>query len=206
MLRFFRSIRQNLLQQGKVSRYLGYAAGEIFLIMVGIFLALQLNNWNDRRLDRVEEREILNRIRVEVKAGFDKADRNLRNLQKMKDALVAVEAVFKGRPVEDNYNLLVDVAQGASISWHQPDLPNITYAELVSTGKIGLIERIELRDQIAGFYDDVYHFEKTAALRVNDYAKVAYSLVPRKSVNDGRNNDNDVNDNLSEAARLSTRP
>ncbi|MDA0350180.1 MAG: hypothetical protein O3C43_17820 [Verrucomicrobia bacterium] len=71
MLRFFRKIRQNLLQQGKVSRYLAYALGEILLIMIGIFLALQLNNWNDRRLDQIEEQEILARLLIEVQTPLD---------------------------------------------------------------------------------------------------------------------------------------
>ena len=59
MFRFFSSIRQNLLSQGKVSRYLGYAIGEIILIMIGIFLALQLNNWNEERKVRAQEKVIL---------------------------------------------------------------------------------------------------------------------------------------------------
>ena len=65
MLRLFRSIRQNLLQQGKVSRYIGYAIGEIILIMVGIFLAFQLNNWNEARKMRAQEQVILAEIHEE---------------------------------------------------------------------------------------------------------------------------------------------
>ncbi len=49
MLRFFRQIRQGLLTENKFSKYLLYAVGEIFLVMVGILLALQVNNWNDNR-------------------------------------------------------------------------------------------------------------------------------------------------------------
>lgn len=65
MLRFFRHNRQNLFQQGKVSRYLGYAIGEIILIMVGIILALQLNNWNEGRKDRNTELEMLTNLQKE---------------------------------------------------------------------------------------------------------------------------------------------
>lgn len=49
MLRFFRQIRQKLIEQDKVRKYLWYALGEILLVMIGILLALQVNNWNEQR-------------------------------------------------------------------------------------------------------------------------------------------------------------
>lgn len=54
MLRIFRHIQFRLGAENKLSSYLIYAAGEIFLLVVGILLALQINNWNSRRLDREE--------------------------------------------------------------------------------------------------------------------------------------------------------
>jgi len=51
MLRFFRTLRQRLLTENKFSRYLLYAVGEILLVMIGILLALQVNNWNNNRID-----------------------------------------------------------------------------------------------------------------------------------------------------------
>ena len=49
MIKFFRRIRQNLLMENKTGKYLKYAIGEIVLIIIGIFVALQLNNWNETR-------------------------------------------------------------------------------------------------------------------------------------------------------------
>ena len=54
MLRFFRKIRQKLLLQNQVVKYLLYAIGEIILVMIGILLALQGNNWNQK--NQKEER------------------------------------------------------------------------------------------------------------------------------------------------------
>ena len=48
MIKFFRKIRQNLLSEGKTGKYFKYAIGEIVLVMIGILLALQVNNWNQR--------------------------------------------------------------------------------------------------------------------------------------------------------------
>ncbi len=59
VIKFFRKIRQKLLQQNRVTRYLVYAAGEIFLIVIGILIALQINNWNEGRKTKKFEQEIL---------------------------------------------------------------------------------------------------------------------------------------------------
>ena len=55
MLRFFRKIRRNLIAEGRFSKYLMYAIGEIALVVIGILIALAINNWNENRI--IEKRE-----------------------------------------------------------------------------------------------------------------------------------------------------
>ena len=62
MISFFRKIRQKLLQQNRVTQYLAYAIGEIFLVVIGILIALQVNTWNESRKSRNFEQEILSLI------------------------------------------------------------------------------------------------------------------------------------------------
>lgn len=52
MLKFFRKIRQNLLNQGKTSRYFKYAIGEIVLVVIGILIAFNINRWNENLKNR----------------------------------------------------------------------------------------------------------------------------------------------------------
>ncbi|MGB5420146.1 DUF6090 family protein [Algibacter sp.] len=49
MIKFFRKIRQNLLSEGKTGKYFKYAIGEIVLVVIGILIALSINNWNESR-------------------------------------------------------------------------------------------------------------------------------------------------------------
>ena len=49
MIKFFRKIRQNLLMENKIGKYFKYAIGEIILVVMGILIALQINNWNEDR-------------------------------------------------------------------------------------------------------------------------------------------------------------
>lgn len=67
MIKFFRKIRFNFLKSGNTSNYLKYAVGEIFLVMIGILLALQINNWNENRKQQNEFVNILKTIQKDLK-------------------------------------------------------------------------------------------------------------------------------------------
>ena len=66
MIKFFRKIRQRLLTENKFSKYLLYAIGEIALVMIGILLALQVNNWNDERKEKRHEIDILKQMKTDL--------------------------------------------------------------------------------------------------------------------------------------------
>lgn len=62
MIKFFRTIRQNSLSEGKIGKYLKYAAGEILLVVIGILIALSINNWNQNRAERKMEENYITSI------------------------------------------------------------------------------------------------------------------------------------------------
>jgi hypothetical protein len=66
MIKFFRKIRQRLLTENKFSKYLLYAIGEIILVVIGILIALQINNWNIYQNDRIKEKKILHELVVNL--------------------------------------------------------------------------------------------------------------------------------------------
>ncbi|MGZ0015053.1 DUF6090 family protein [Yeosuana sp. AK3] len=63
MIKFFRKIRQKLLEQSKIRSYFVYAIGEILLVVIGILIALQINDWNDNRKNRHYEITMLNEVK-----------------------------------------------------------------------------------------------------------------------------------------------
>jgi len=68
MLKFLRSARRKLLDQGSFRKYLAYATGEVILIMVGVLLALQVNTWIENRKDRSLEKIYIERLINDLKA------------------------------------------------------------------------------------------------------------------------------------------
>ena len=56
MIKFFRHIRRSLIQKNQMGKYFKYAIGEILLVVIGILIALQINNWNEDRKLKKEER------------------------------------------------------------------------------------------------------------------------------------------------------
>ena len=66
MLKIFRKVRHNMIKNRKVTSYILYAIGEIFLVMIGILLALQVNNWNENRKQITELKNILNTVKYDL--------------------------------------------------------------------------------------------------------------------------------------------
>ena len=62
MIKLFNNIRKSLIAEGKTINYLKYAIGEIVLVVIGILIALQVNNWNEDRQGKKFEHEILSLI------------------------------------------------------------------------------------------------------------------------------------------------
>jgi len=95
MIKFFRKIRQRLLTENKFSKYLIYAIGEIVLVVIGILIALQINNWNELRKTHIQDMEFLNNLKVELtvdisslsdrKSHYQRINDNIKNTIKLFD-------------------------------------------------------------------------------------------------------------------------
>ena len=69
MIKFFRKIRQNLLMENKTGKYFKYAVGEIVLVVIGILIALSLNNWNESRKNDIIKNQLIEDLILELKSS-----------------------------------------------------------------------------------------------------------------------------------------
>ena len=66
MIKFFRTIRKKLISEGKTSKYFKYAIGEIVLVVIGILIALQINNWNEERKSNEQIHALLDNLTMSI--------------------------------------------------------------------------------------------------------------------------------------------
>jgi len=78
MIKFFRHIRQKLLSENKFSKYIVYAVGEIILVVIGILIALQINNWNEKGKLQTTENQLLQELETSLKSDLADLEYNIR--------------------------------------------------------------------------------------------------------------------------------
>lgn len=78
MIKFFRKIRQNLLMENKTSKYFKYAIGEIVLVVIGILIALQINNWNEHQKAIKKEAEVIASLKQEITSNINDLEKTLK--------------------------------------------------------------------------------------------------------------------------------
>jgi hypothetical protein len=149
MIKFFRNIRQNLIMENKTSKYLKYAIGEIALVMVGILLALQVNNWNEIRKVKTFEKEILTLIDQNLER-----DSVLLSIERFK----TVEAItYTNRLLEQvalkNYNDSLNNWMGKIISFERFKSQSSAFEVLKSKG-LDIISNNKLQLALISYYDE----------------------------------------------------
>ena len=100
MIKFFRKIRQKLLTENKFSKYLLYAIGEIVLVVIGILIALQINNWNEQRKEKQELLNIYGIVLEDLKNDIDEVTEIL-NIKKEEEPYFI--KILDGKLTEKDY-------------------------------------------------------------------------------------------------------
>jgi hypothetical protein len=168
MIKFFRHIRQSLLSQNKFSKYLLYAIGEIVLVVIGILIALQINNWSENRKERILENSILDKISTNIQDDINQYNKILsaENSARVKvDSFLTIirnPMRFQASDLDPYYK---------SLWYFQRFTPNKSaMTNLISSGKINIIENQELLENVLGYYKTID--EQTASV---DEALASYS-------------------------------
>lgn len=157
MIKFFRHIRQSLITENKFSRYLLYAIGEIILVMIGILLALQVNNWNNQRIEKNKEQALLKNLQVDFKNNISNLDVAYESFNVAYLASVRLLEIIKDNNEinPDEVDKLVDDIINKTMSY---DLITGSINEIFNTGSIHLISDPALRKQISNWS---YYFSDT---------------------------------------------
>lgn len=153
MFKFFRRVRQALLSESKFSKYLLYALGEILLVVIGILIALQINNWNEEHKERKVEQsyiKLLTRDLIADSVSLNELILFSDNSVKSKEVILAYLDKEISKPDSLDTHFLRAAFEGV-----QSFVPNIgAFDELQSAGGLSLINNELVRNQILTLYND----------------------------------------------------
>jgi len=148
MLHFLRRIRRSLIGTGTTSKYLLYAVGEILLVMIGILLALQVNNWNEENIHKKDEIKLLNEIRITIQDDLVDFEERFALMQNVESRIQTLLYVLKSNDRPDT----IDVLCGAVYGILRFELNTASFEELKSSG-FDLISDDSIRRLIIKIYD-----------------------------------------------------
>ena len=154
MIKFFRYIRQSLLAQNKFSKYLLYALGEITLVVIGILIALQINNWNEDRKERKTERIVLEDLRDNIGRNNRLIELALEKFDQIDKSTHIVKADFnKKSPYSDSlsFHYSQSTRHGGFILRLNAD----GYESFKNAG-FGIIRNEKLKDEILSLFEVTY--------------------------------------------------
>ena len=151
MLHLFKKIRQKLLVEKRLSNYIFYAIGEVLLVVIGILLAIQFSNWNEKRNEVQKEIWYLDNIANDM---FYQKETLLDLKNSFEKTLMLSQTIlkdyYKNNTFENVDSLSFKLNQLMS-TYKYPNIDN-TYEELISSGKVSLIENYDLLTDIIDFY------------------------------------------------------
>jgi len=159
MIKFFRHIRQNLIMENKTGKYLKYAIGEIVLVVIGILIALQINNWNQSNKEKEIEQKYLMNILSDLKNQKDLINTQLEIEQSYYEAAGQIIKNY-----QQNNGLIIDsifFKHATFITSRKTFvITNPTYTDLISSGNINIINNIEIKDKLIKYYQELERVEK----------------------------------------------
>lgn len=153
MIKFFRNIRKKLASENKFMAYSRYAIGEIVLVVIGILIALQINNWNEDRKSEIQENLYLNRLLVENKEDVQTFKTEIKNLSYGIETIKALSKALKDSTYSDSLLLKKanDYFQFGSI-YPSFTSSTSTFDDLSSTGNLRVLKNSDLRDRLVKHY------------------------------------------------------
>ncbi|MEH6514961.1 MAG: DUF6090 family protein, partial [Maribacter arcticus] len=152
MIKFFRKIRQRLLTENKFNKYLFYAIGEIVLVVIGILIALQINNWNEQRKERIQEKIFLKRFEVELNTNLESILTAISlNKSRIHCADFLLRTIDKPQLAVDSSSYFMKSIEHASYT-NIPLISDNAFEELKSSGNLSLISNEALRVALQKYY------------------------------------------------------
>jgi len=152
MIKLFRNIRRRLAAENKLAAYLRYAVGEIILVVIGILIALSINNWNEHRKNKLTEHEYY----CKLLSDFELDRQNIAVLYKESEHKIEVSKQLLldlNNKNKDKSYLLNNYLQALRTNAFVPS--EVTMTDIVSSGKLNLLTNDSLKNDLLRYYGEL---------------------------------------------------
>ncbi|TYA58268.1 DUF6090 family protein [Formosa maritima] len=188
MIKFFRHIRKSLLMENKTSKYFKYAIGEIILVVIGILIALQINNWNEKQKDLDKEQQILLSLREEFRQNIEelKFDHSLNE-----GCLNAIVALLNFDPTKNFRTQTIDSLLGKMYNYATFDARLGVMNDIISSGNLELIQDEKLKYALNQWTGELDDYREDIIIRreywVNNMPQILYKHIPLRNIDASMN-------------------
>lgn len=158
------------MTQNRFRKYLIYALGEIALVMIGILLAIQVNNWNEKRTTARKNIEILKEIKRNVEFNIQHADTEI---QREKGVIQSINIVLESLEQEKVYHDSLDYHFLNSVLWSESTWKSSGHETLKAYG-VDKLKSVEVKEAILDLYEISYN-QVSEAMRISE--GYSYSVV-----------------------------
>jgi hypothetical protein len=156
MIPFFRKIRKKMADDNKPMKYMRYAIGEIVLVVIGILIALSINNWNENRKLKTEEIKILRELQADLKQSQKDIQEDQMGFKRQKLSLQIISIHIENRlPYHDSLD-----SHFSSLDLFYTFSINKSTFDHINNMEGGLISNDALRRSIAKFYTHIVNLYK----------------------------------------------
>lgn len=155
MIKIFRSLRQRFLKEGRTTKYMQYAFGEIVLVVIGILIALQINNWNEDRKRSKLEKGLLLQLSRDISEDTLSLNIEFKRFINIKEnAEFLKEALNSDRP----YDKKIDTAFAVISTLNISESNYLTYNKIKDLG-MNIISNDSLRYYLSRYYETSLHLK-----------------------------------------------
>jgi hypothetical protein len=160
MLRFFRQIRHRLLVKNNIGRYLFYAIGEILLVVIGILIALQLDQWNEEAKEREKEAYYLNSIQASISLSQGELKRVIEDADQISSAADTLFLLLSHQRNDILNGVFLDSLLFTASDYSQVSLNDGGIREVLNTGSLNIIRNDTIRLILASWEERLHKIRK----------------------------------------------
>lgn len=150
MIPFFRRLRKQFADDNEPIKYLRYAIGEVVLVVVGILIALQINNWNEDKQERFQERAILKQLNSEFKSNLDQLDEKINSKTELMNSVINLLDFIDDPTLRNKDSIDYHLSRTIPYSTFDPIVN-----DLASSGNLRLIQNDSLKQMLSFWTSEI---------------------------------------------------